>query len=104
MVTGSANVAAGGAATLEITPASGQTLNVAWISCYSQYSALNEMQFYINDTLLAAEHFDVTGKFNFPESAMYVFVANETCKIRIVNNDTTTRALRINLAGTIEDV
>ena len=104
MVTAAGTVTSGGTASFTISPSSGTQLTAGYISYTCDKSLIQEVQYYINSTLLLAENWDLNGKLEFADNAAYVFNYGESLTITLKNNDTASRNMRINVAGTIEEV
>lgn len=103
IITAAGAIVSGGSGTLDVTVASGKRQTFSLITAESPASVIQEFDISINDTIFWRQHYDVHGETNFPPEGAIILSAGEKLTVTIINNDTVTQTLRLNIAGTIED-
>ncbi len=104
MLTAAGAVAAGGTAFLDITAPATHNMIVSSIAVASPVSCINYFWFQIGGVTLYWQYFDMNGQAFFPLDSAPVVPAGATATIVMQNNDAGIQTLRLNVAGTYEEI
>jgi len=104
MLTAAGAIAAGGNAFLDITAPVTHNMIVSSIAVCSPVSCINYFWFQISGVTLYWQYYDMNGQAFFPIDSAPVVPAGATATIFMQNNDAGIQTLRLNVAGTYEEI
>jgi hypothetical protein len=108
LYTAAGDIAAGQSGYIEITAPAGYNIIISTINVCSPVSCIDYAYIQLDDgtgsfTTYYHFYFDINGFQPFPGEATWIIFAGYSMRLYVTNNDVSTRTIRLNLAGVIEE-